>query len=94
MAISATFSTLTVVSVPVSRRWAIVIPAGRPVWVSIGHDPAGDVKKGVESAQMQGGTNRVFQSNGTDTFLSVWATDPTADATPISIAFLDSGAGT
>lgn len=92
MAINATFSTKAVASVPASRKWAISIPAGFPIWVSIDSNAAGGVTKNALSALLQPGVH-VYQSNVVDTFLSVWSTDPSADVTPVSIAFIDSGAG-
>jgi hypothetical protein len=93
VALLCPFSSPGVQSVPSSRKWAIGVPAGFAVWISIDSNPAGGAKKQVESALLQPGKTYVFQSSVSDLFLSGRSTDPGADVVPTPITFIDSGAG-
>lgn len=94
MALLCPYSTPGVQAVPSLRKWAISIPAGFAVWISIDSIPTGGAKRNVESAILQPGKVYVFQSNLSDLFLSGTSTDPNADVVPTSVVFIDSGAAT
>lgn len=92
MPILASFTTKSVQTLAASRLWTITVPAGRPIYVSIDPQPAGAVRKDASSALLQPGQTYTFGSDPVDLFLSVVATDPLADATPVSLAYVDAGA--